>query len=293
MPTKTRLDPTAGGDSPPAGQDGAHGSGRGDNLASGGAGGARPADATGFIESLGALSAHITQREAFEADVRRGWTRMAGVCGIILVAESVAGGFIAAPIPGAPLGTPSAGTLALYAAALGTAALAALLFSAAAAAPWRAAADHVDRVALRHEDSPLRDRIRITQWMLFDAALSRFLANERRVNAIIAHGVMLVSVMAALCLALQGPLRAALGDPADGSGRAASASLALFLLLTILAIFSTMRSGKESFAAAQHYGRQVLAFDEDFGGFLPRAEREHVAKFAAAGAASSETEQEA
>jgi hypothetical protein len=225
--------------------------------------------------------------------VRRGWTAMAGVCGIILVAESLAGAFLAGPIPGAPLVAPSAGTLALYVAALGTAALAALLFSAAAAAPWRAAADHVDRVALRHEDSPLRDRIRITQWMLFDAALSRFLANERRVNAIIAHGVLLVSVQGAFCLALQGPLRAALADPADASGRAASASLALFLILAILTIFATMRSGRESFAAAQHYGRQVLAFDEDFGGFLPRAEKEHVAKFAAAGASSAETDEEA
>jgi hypothetical protein len=233
----------------------------------------RQGDATGFIDSLSALSAHIARREEFEASVRRGWTKMAAACGLLAALQSLGAlGFLGAPT----------GILAVYASALATSSLAALLFSAAGAAPWRAAADSVDRVALRHEDSPLRDRIRITQWMLFDSALMRFAASERRVNAVIAHGVMLVSVMASFALALWPVLRTAFGDPADYQGRGAAASVALFLVLTLITIVATMRSGRATFHAAQHYARQVLAFDADFGGFLPRAEKEHVTKVAEA-----------
>lgn len=295
MPTKTRLDPTAGGASPPAEQDGAHGSGRGDHSTSASAAPGAPADVAGFIDSLASLSEHVTQREAFEADVRRGWSKMAGACGLLVALETLAGPVLFAPStlavpPLSALSPPATTSVALYVATVGTGALAALLFSAAGASPWREAADHVDRLALRHEDSPLRDRIRITQWILFDACLSRFSACERRVNAIIAHGVMLVSVMGALSLALNPAFRALVQDPADLAGRAGAASLFTFLVLTLVAIAGTMRSGKEMFATAQHYARQVLAFDEDFGGFLPRAEKERVQRVAenAAGTARAE-----
>ena len=288
MPTKTRLDPTAGGETPPAGQDGAQGSGHGGNSTSVAHAAPGSADVAGFMDSLAALSAHITAREAFEADVRRGWSRMAGACGVLLGVQVIAGYLvIGAGSWGQRAGLP-ASVVALYVVGPGTSALAALLFSAAAASPWRAAADHVDRVALRHEDSPLRDRIRITQWMLFDSALSRFSANERRVNAVIAHGVMLVSVMATLSLALTPPLRETFGAGTQADYRAAAAAMAVFLILTIITIAATMRSGKQSHATAQHYARQVLALDEDFGGFLPRAEKDHVTKFAAATGAGAE-----
>lgn len=282
MPTKTRLDPTAGGDSPPAGQDGAQGSGRGDHSTSASAAAAAPGDVAGFIDALSALSAHITQRESFEADVRRGWSKMAGACGLLVAVQALAGAGVFGPA--AALGAaPPTGLIALYLSAVGTSALAALLFSAAAASPWREAADSVDRLALRHEDSPLRDHIRITQWMLFDSALARFSANERRVNAVIAHGIMLVSIMGSLALAFNPALRALFGDPLDPNGRATAASLLIFLVMTLVTIVGTMRSGKEAFGVAQHYARQVLAFDTDFGGFLPRAEKEHVEQVAAVG----------
>src|SRR6266508_6136493 len=77
MPTKTRLDPIAGGTLPPAEPDRAQGAGPRDSSSSAGAHAPLPGDAAGFIDSLTALAAHLREREAFEADVRRGWARMA------------------------------------------------------------------------------------------------------------------------------------------------------------------------------------------------------------------------
>jgi hypothetical protein len=151
-----------------------------------------------------------------------------------------------------------------------------MLFMATAATAWRAAPDSVDRVTLRHEDSPLRDRIRISQWILFDSVLSRFAFHHRRVNAVISQGVMAVSVMAIFCIALISPLASLLDGASVGPAETASLATVLFLALVLGVIAVVLRTAKAEFHLAQHYGRQVLTFDSDFGGFLPRAEKDRV-----------------
>lgn len=285
MPTKTRLDPTAGGDPPPAEPDRAHGSGRGDNSSSASA--ALPGgDITGFIDSLTALAAHLRERESFEAEARRSWSRMAFSSFLVVPAAAV---IAYVTRESSPLGGGSLTSFtSIVLASLGTATLAAILFSMAAATPWRASPDSVDRVALRHEDSPLRDRIRITQWILFDTVFMRFTFQQHRVNAAIAYGILTISGFALVCAALVVPLALGLAGMTGGRDLAVSLALLIFLVLVLVSIVMVSRTAKQTFLLAQHYGRQVLAFDADFGGFLARAEKEHVDKVVKVGGAKAE-----
>src|SRR5207247_1426749 len=107
----------------------------------------------------------------------------------------------------------------------------------------------------------LRDHIRITQWVLFDAALQRFAYYRTRTNATIAYGVFAVAVAATFALGID-PLLQSSSNTFGGTPIAMIA----FLLLTLVAIFLTSRAAKSDAHLAQHYGRQVLAFDTDFGG---------------------------
>src|SRR6267142_525488 len=99
MPTKTRLDPIAGGTNPPAEPDGAQGAGPRHSSWSPRAGAPLPGDFTGFIDSLSALAEHLREREAFEADVRRGWARMSVWCALFvplgLLSAWISGGIMA------------------------------------------------------------------------------------------------------------------------------------------------------------------------------------------------------
>jgi hypothetical protein len=290
MPTKTRLDPTAGGSPPPAEPDRAHGSGRGDNSSSASA--ALPGgDITGFIDSLSTLAAHLRERESFEALARRSWSRMAFSSFLLVPAAAVIAFVtdVATPVSGGSLTSFTSIVLA----ALFTASLAAILFSVAAAAPWRASPDSVDRVALRHEDSPLRDRIRITQWILFDTVFTRFTFQQHRVNAAIAYGVLTISGFALVSIALVVPLSRELQGMSNGRDVAVSLALLIFLVLVLASIVRVSRTAKQTFVLAQHYGRQVLAFDADFGGFLARAEKEHVENVVKVGGAKAEVEDSA
>lgn len=287
MPTKTRLDPTAGGEDPPAGQDGAQGSGRGDHSRSVDAAAPAGGDVAGFIDSLTALASHLKEREAFESQARSGWARMSAWSALFIPLQ-VLSGYFAAYLLAAGAPEPPTTFLTLLSAGILTAGLAGLLFLRIAEASWRAAPDSVDRVALRHEDSPLRDRIRISQWILFDSALSRFAFNEQRYRGAVAFGVLSVSVDSMLAVALVPLFAHALSGQLRGWALANSAGLALFLVLALVSIVLTSKSAKAAFRLAQHYGRQVLAFDEDFGGFLPRAEREHVEKVVKTGGGKAE-----
>jgi hypothetical protein len=234
-----------------------------------------PGDVAGFIDSLTSLAAHLREREAFEADVRRGWARMS-VFSALFVPLGLLAGWLSGGIT-AVGSRPYYGTWnALMACALLTAALAAVLFLQVASKPWRCAPDSVDRVALRHEDSPLRDRIRITQWILFDSVFTRFGSNESRVNVVIAYGVLGVSIFATFALSLMPALAYLLSGSSLDSVQTGPAVLGLFLVLVLVTILTVSRRAKAALRLAQHYGHQVLAFDDDFGGFLPRTDREHV-----------------
>ncbi len=296
MPTKTRLDPTAGGETRPAGQDGAQGSGRGDNSTSVGAA-AAPSDVAGFIDSLTALAAHLREREAMEAEARRGWTRRAVACGALAAIQAVLALFVLAWLAAYSTGfgyyvSPLVpGALVLL--SLGSAFVSFALHWRLGAAPLRRVPDSADRVALRHEDSPLRDRIRISQWVLFDTAFLRFALAEGALRARAAGAVLAVSVwgtaaiwgilMAAVLIRPNYsyyPLPPATPSPWDGAFLAVAV---VFVVVTIFTVFLVRRAAFAEFARAQHYGRQVLAFDEAFGGFLPRAERDRVMQIVSAG----------
>ncbi len=66
---------------------------------------------------------------------------------------------------------------------------------------------------------------------------------------------------------------------ADPAGYFASWNIGSLIFLVAMSVVSsllTVRSLRQDLSRAQHYARQVLAFDRDFGGFLPPVERERV-----------------
>lgn len=287
MPTKTRLDPTADGQSPSAGQDGALGSSPG-NLSTSPASAAPPSgDVAGFIDSLTALASHLKDRERLEAEARRTWGLRAVMALLILIFLAITslfvfavlssyGGYVSPTIPVA---------IALSGAATGL--LAFSLYWRMYDRSLRLSSDSADRVALRHEDSPLRDRIRISQWILIDTALTRFAIGERTFQSRQVGGVLATAGWAAVSLwvILMGLL--SLPSPYYGAGTGASpyevlvlGSLSFFLILTMVSIVLTKRGALGDMARAQSLARQVLAFDADFGGFLPKVERERAERMA-------------
>lgn len=292
VPTRTRLDPTAGGETPPAGQDGAQGSGRGDHKTSEAA--TPPphsGDVAGFIDSLVALSVHLKDREKLENEQRRSFNlRALGAVGL-LGTQGVLDLFVlnwlstsnfyyyTGPTPTTPI--------ALIVAAAGTALLAFVWFWRLGASPLRIVADSADRVALRHEDSPLRDRIRISQWILFDTAFTRFAMSERAFKARQAGAVLAIAGWATVAVwgvtlveltvhpTTSYPIGSGYPSPYDPY---VAGAVAFFLLATLLTMVSAWRGTLAELDLAQHNARQVLAFDADFGGFLPRAEKERVTR---------------
>lgn len=292
MPTKTRLDPPTGGDGTPGGPDGAHGSGPEGKLTSASSAPPLrvPGDVAGFVDSLTSLASHLREREAFEAGVRRGWAVALLGCAGLLTLEGFLGYFAIGTVRsigglGAASAPQTTSLLAICAIATALAALA--LLGLAASAPWRTVPDSADRITLHHEDSPLRDRIRVSQWILLDAAFTRFAYHERLVQVRIAYGIVVVSASAAAAIALPLPVLGWLAFAAPAAqtyDMAANAMLALFLVLTLVTIAITMRGAKLEFLLAQHYGRQVLSFDDAFGHFMPAAERHRVEELVAKGA---------
>lgn len=293
MPTKTRLDPTAGGDNSPAGQDGAQGSGRGDHSTSPVAATPAGGDVAGFIDSLTALASHLKDRERLEAEARRAWGMRAVLALLLLVAQAFTNLFVFGFLSSYSFLVSPTIPIAIAVSGAGTGFLAFALYWPMYARPLRFAPDSADRVALRHEDSPLRDRIRISQWILFDTALTRFAIAERTFKARQVGGVLATSgwaavslwviLMAALFLR-PNPYAGYAQNPYDGVFLGA---LALFLVLTLASIVLTRREALADLGRAQSLGRQVLAFDTDFGGFLPKGERARVERVVALGASSS------
>ena len=297
MPTKTRLDPTAGGENPPAGQDGAQGSGHGDTSSSAGHPGTAPGDVSGFIDSLTALASHLKDRERLEAEARRAWGLRAVLALVLLVGQAFTGLFVLGFLASYSYLVSPAISVAIMVSGAATGFLAFVLYWSMFTRPLRFAPDSADRVALRHEDSPLRDRIRISQWILFDTALTRFAIAERSFKARQVGGVLATSGWAAVTLWLL-LLVALFMRPsyyAGGSYQGAFDSgflgaLGLFLILTLATIMMTRREALADLGRAQSLARQVLAFDADFGGFLPKSERARIERFVAVGARGSAAE---
>lgn len=281
MPTKTRLDPKADGDGPSAEPPGAPGSSPGGNSTSAAAG--PPAGVTGFIDALNAMSAHLKAREAMEARAQRGWGVRAALCGALLAAQGLVGALMLSLVrsysTNAGADAEATTMVAVLAAAALTAGLALVLYSGLAARPLRRVPDSADRVALRHEDSPVRDRIRISQWILFDTVFTRFCIAEGTANARAAGGIAGVSLWATASMWVMlsaGWFVRVLPSEKPTIAAWNLTTIAALVVLALATMAVTDRRMLADRALAQHYARQVLAFDRDFGGFLPRVERERV-----------------
>ena len=281
VPTKTRLDPIAGGDGPPAEPERAPGSGPVVNSTS-----APPADVDGFIDALSALSSHLKDRELIEQNAKRTWALWMLGALLLLGIQALADLLLVQALPGhfRPQGTVDPlPTAALVVSAAGTAAISALLLGRLLMQPIRFVPDSADRVALRHEDSPMRDRIRIAQWVLFDTVFTRFCLAERAIAARIAVGVWAVAAAGTLAVWMivgayglaqgQARLFAQFDEP---FGRYQIVPLAAFLVMSLVTVILTRKGALADLELAQHYGRQVMAFDRDFGGFLPLLEHNRV-----------------
>ncbi|HEX9709854.1 MAG TPA: hypothetical protein VGB42_07825 [Candidatus Thermoplasmatota archaeon] len=285
MPTKTRLDPDAGGTSPSAEPEGAPGFGPGDNTASAPAA-SGAGDVSGFIDALTALSAHLRERELIEGGAKRSWGVLMLAALFLLGLQSVGDFLLLQTVPQhlQPEGTLSPLPFAaLTGSAAATGALAAALLGRLLVRPIRLVQDSADRVALRHEDSPLRDRIRIAQWVLFDTAFTRFCLAERGLQGRVALGVLSVAAAGTLSVWL---LVAAYGAAAGQGNTLAQVGaayssgqmgvLASFLALSLVSVLLTRSRALKELEDARHLARQVLTFDRDFGGFLPPIERTRV-----------------
>lgn len=238
---------------------------------------------TGFIDALNSMSAHLKAREAMEAEARRAWSMRATLCGGLLAGQVLIGVLLLSLVRSyqSYFGWDMATSLplALLVVAAVTAVLAFLSFASLAARPLRVVPDSADRVALRHEDSPVRDRIRISQWILFDTVFTRFCIARGQVAARRAGGIAGASLWltAGLWLMLSAGWVLRLVPSEEGTFEAwnlTAVSVVVVLVVATLAV--TDRRMLDDRSLAQHYARQVLAFDRDFGGFLPRAERERV-----------------
>jgi hypothetical protein len=278
MPTKTRLDPDADGAAPPAEPQGAPGLSPGEISTSGGA--APPAGTAGFIDALNALSAHLKARELVEGAARRAWGFRVGVSVTLLATHGFIGLVLSFGIFSSG-GGPSGREIPAFIWAAGSVgALVSLsAFWRLMDRPLRLVPDSADRVALRHEDSPLRDRIRIAQWVLLDTAFTRFCIVERNYSARWAS--TLLSVSGSSAIVMFGSFTFPVLGIAVSTSDMFWVILGAFALLSVFAVVTGSARSRADRAIVRRQALQVLAFDRDFGGFLPRVERERVEGFVA------------
>ncbi len=278
MPTKTRLDPDADGAAPPAEPQGAPGLSPGEISTSGGA--APPAGIAGFIDALNALSAHLKAREFVEAAARRAWGFRAGVSIALLATHGFIGLVLAIGTFSSGGGTSGREIPAFIWAAGSVGALVSLHeFWRLMDRPLRLVPDSAERVALRHEDSPLRDRIRIAQWVLLDTAFTRFCLVERNYSARWAS--TLLSVSGSSAIVMFGAFTFPILGVAMSTSDLFWVVLGAFALLSVFALVKGRARSRADRTTVRRQALQVLAFDRDFGGFLPRVERERVGEFVA------------